>query len=698
MYKNLVIVESPTKAKTVSKMLGSNYKVVASVGHIRDLPKSKLGIDIENNFQPEYINVRGKASKIKELKELYKNSKNIYLATDPDREGEAISWHIAYLLGLDINSNNRIEFHEITKNSIKESIKNSRKIDMNLVNSQQARRVLDRLVGYKLSPILWKKIKSGLSAGRVQSATLKIICERQEEIDNFIPEEFWKIEGIHNVQNIEFKSLYYGEYENNKIVKKEIKNEKEALKVVEKTDKDNFVVEEVKKTKKERKPQPPFTTSTLQQEAGRKLGFSSSMTMSIAQQLYEGINVGKDGSVGLISYMRTDSTRISSEIVAEALEYITENYGKNYASKGNQYNLKKKNSQDAHEGVRPSSIFRSPQKIKNYLTANQYKLYKLIWERTVASQMKPESYESTQIVLNSNNCIYKLSGRYTIFDGFSKIYTSSDVKDEILPKLENKDVIDAEKIEKSQHFTKPVANFTEASLVKKLEENGIGRPSTYASIINSLTSRFYIVIESKKIIPTDLGKNVNKFLVSNFERIINEKFTMEMEEKLDEIAENKKDWKKVISEFYAFFETFLKKSEEDLENYKIQDEVLDEKCPMCGKNLVVKKTKFGKFIGCSGFPDCNYIKKEVKDTNVKCPKCGGRIIEKISKKRKVFYGCENYPDCDFAIWDKPIADKKCEKCGKFLVEVKNRFKHAFKCSDEACDFEIDLKKKVRNGK
>lgn len=693
MYKNLVIVESPTKAKTVSKMLGSNYKVVASVGHIRDLPKSKLGIDIENNFQPEYINVRGKASKIKELKELYKNSKNIYLATDPDREGEAISWHIAYLLGLDINSNNRIEFHEITKNSIKESIKNSRKIDMNLVNSQQARRVLDRLVGYKLSPILWKKIKSGLSAGRVQSATLKIICERQEEIDNFIPEEFWKIEGIHDVQNIEFKSLYYGEYVNNKIVKKEIKNEQEALKVVEKTDKDNFVVEDVKKTKKERKPQPPFTTSTLQQEAGRKLGFSSSMTMSIAQQLYEGINVGKDGSVGLISYMRTDSTRISSEIVAEALEYITENYGKNYAGKGNEYNLKKKNSQDAHEGVRPSSIFRSPQKIKNYLTANQYKLYKLIWERTVASQMKAESYESTQIVLNSNNCIYKLSGRYTIFDGFSKIYTSSDVKDEILPKLENKDVIDAEKIEKSQHFTKPVANFTEASLVKKLEENGIGRPSTYASIINSLTSRFYIVIESKKIIPTDLGKNVNKFLVSNFERIINEKFTMEMEEKLDEIAENKKDWKKVISEFYAFFETFLKKSEEDLENYKIQDEVLDEKCPMCGKNLVVKKTKFGKFIGCSGFPDCNYIKKEVKDTNVKCPKCGGRIIEKISKKRKVFYGCENYPNCDFAIWDKPIADKKCEKCGKFLVEVKNRFKHALKCSDETCDFEIDLKKK-----
>ena len=586
MYKNLVIVESPTKAKTVSKMLGSDYKVVASIGHIRDLPKSKMGIDIDNNFEPEYINVRGKASKIKELKELYKNSKNVYLATDPDREGEAISWHIAYLLGLDVNEKNRIEFHEITKKSIKESIKNSRKIDMNLVNSQQARRVLDRLVGYKLSPILWKKIKSGLSAGRVQSATLKIICERQEEIDNFVPEEFWKIEGIHNVQNIEFKSLYYGEYKNKKVVKRDIKTEKEALEVVEKTDKDNFIVEDVKKVKKERKPQPPFTTSTLQQEAGRKLGFSSSMTMSIAQQLYEGINVGKEGSVGLISYMRTDSTRISSEIVAEAIEYITENYGKNYATRGNEYNLKKKNSQDAHEGVRPSSIFRSPEKIKSYLTANQYKLYKLIWERTVASQMKAESYESTQIVLNSNNCIYKLNGRYTLFDGFSKIYTSSDIKDEPLPKLEVKDVINAEKIEKSQHFTKPVANFTEASLVKKLEENGIGRPSTYASIINSLTSRFYILIENKKIIPTELGKNVNKFLVSNFETIINEKFTMEMEEKLDEIAENKKDWKKVISDFYAVFETFLKKSEGDSDDYKIKDEVLDEKCPECGKNLV----------------------------------------------------------------------------------------------------------------
>ena len=689
----LVIVESPAKAKTIEKILGSSYKVISSYGHIIDLPKTKIGVDVKDNFKPSYLTIKGKGEVIKKLKEAAKKADVIYLASDPDREGESIAWHIANTLKLDHNEKNRIEFHEITKKSIKESIKNSRKIDMNLVNSQQARRVLDRLVGYKLSPILWKKIKSGLSAGRVQSATLKIICERQEEIDNFIPEEFWKIEGIHNVQNIEFKSLYYGEYKNKKIVKRDIKNEKEALEVVEKTDKDNFIVEDVKKVKKERKPQPPFTTSTLQQEAGRKLGFSSSMTMSIAQQLYEGINVGKEGSVGLISYMRTDSTRISSEIVAEAIEYITENYGKNYATRGNEYNLKKKNSQDAHEGVRPSSIFRSPEKIKSYLTANQYKLYKLIWERTVASQMKAESYESTQIVLNSNNCIYKLNGRYTLFDGFSKIYTSSDIKDEPLPKLEVKDVINSEKIEKSQHFTKPVANFTEATLVKKLEENGIGRPSTYASIINSLTSRFYILIENKKIIPTDLGKNVNKFLVSNFETIINEKFTMEMEEKLDEIAENKKDWKKVISDFYAVFETFLKKSDGDSEDYKIKDEVLDEKCPQCGKNLVIKKTKFGRFIGCSGFPDCNYIKKEVKDTGVKCPKCGGRIIEKISKKRKVFYGCENYPECDYAIWDKPIADKKCEKCGKFLVEVKNRFKHALKCSDENCDFEIDLKKK-----
>ena len=693
MYKNLVIVESPTKAKTVSKMLGKDYKVVASVGHIRDLPKSKFGIDIENDFEPQYINVRGKAGKIKELKELSKNSENIYLATDPDREGEAISWHIAFLLGLDVNSKNRIEFHEITKKSIKDSIKHSRKIDMNLVNSQQARRVLDRLVGYKLSPILWKKIKSGLSAGRVQSATLKIICERQEQIDSFIPEEFWKIEGIHKIDNIEFKSLYYGDFENGKIVKKDIENEKCANLVVERTDKDNFIVENIKKIKKERKPQAPFTTSTLQQEAGKKLGFSSSMTMSIAQQLYEGVNVGKDGTIGLISYMRTDSTRISKEIVSEALDYINKNYGKEYLTKGNEYAFKSKNSQDAHEAVRPSSIYRDPESLKNFLSNSQYKLYKLIWDRTVASQMKAEIYESTQIVLNSNSCIYKVNGRCSLFDGFSKIYTSSDLKDEILPKLNEKDIIKADKIEKSQHFTKPVANFTEATLVKKLEENGIGRPSTYASIIKNLTDRYYIVIENKKILPTELGKNVNKFLVSNFDAVINEKFTMEMESKLDEIAESKKEWKKVISDFYDVFENYLKKSESDVDDYKLKEEVLDEKCPLCGKNLIVKRTKFGKFIGCSGFPQCNYIKKEVKDTKVKCPKCNGRIVEKLSKKRRVFYGCENYPECDFAIWDKPVADITCEKCGKFMVEVKNRFKHVLRCSDEACDFEIDLKKK-----
>lgn len=693
MHKNLVIVESPTKAKTVSKMLGKDYMVVASVGHIRDLPKSKFGIDIENNFEPQYINVRGKASKIKELKSLAKDSQNIYLATDPDREGEAISWHIAYILGLDVNKENRIEFHEITKKSIKESIKNSRKINMDLVNSQQARRVLDRIVGYKLSPILWKKIKSGLSAGRVQSATLKLICERQEEIDSFIPEEFWKIEAKHNIDGIKFTSLYYGEFENGKMVKKEISNEKEAQKVVDRTDKNNFVVDSVKKTKKERKPQSPFTTSTLQQEAGKKLGFSSSMTMSVAQQLYEGVSIGKEGSVGLISYMRTDSTRISKEIVLECLDYIKENFGEDYTTKGNEYNFKNKNSQDAHEGVRPSSIYRNPESIKQYLSASQYKLYKLIWERTVASQMKAEIYESTQVVLNSNSCIYKLSGRYTLFDGFSKVYSSSDVKDEPLPKLFEEQIISANKIEKSQHFTKPIANFTEATLVKKLEENGIGRPSTYASIIKSLTSRYYITIENKKINPTDLGKNVNNFLTQNFERIIDEKFTMKMESRLDEIAENKENWKDVISNFYKIFETDLKKSEEDVKDYKPKEEILEEKCPECGKNLVIKNTKFGKFTGCTGFPNCNYIKKEVKDTKVKCPKCGGRIIEKMSKKRKVFYGCENYPECDYATWDKPVENSKCEKCGKFLVEVKNRFKHALKCSDESCGFEIDLKKK-----
>lgn len=692
MYKNLVIVESPTKAKTISKMLGSNYKVVASVGHIRDLPKSKFGIDIENNFTPEYINVRGKASKIKELKTFAKQSKNIFLATDPDREGEAIAWHIAYILGLDENEKDRIEFHEITKKSVQEAIKKARKIDMNLVNAQQARRLLDRIVGYKLSPILWKKIKSGLSAGRVQSATLKLICERQEKIDTFIPEEFWKIEALHNISDLKFTSLYYGDIENEKIVKKEIKTQEEAKKVLERTDKDNFLVQSIIKTNKKTKPKPPFTTSTLQQEAGKLLGFSSSVTMKIAQELYEGVNIGTEGSVGLISYMRTDSTRISKEIVLEAIEYIIKKFGKEYATKGNEYNLKNKNSQDAHEAVRPSSILREPESIKQYLTTNQYKLYKLIWERTVSSQMKEQEYQSTSIMLNSNSCIYKLNGRCTIFLGFSKVY-KEDTKDEILPLLNEKDKINALKIEMSKHFTKPISNFTEATLVKKLEENGIGRPSTYASIIKSLLSRFYIVIENKKILPTDLGKNVNKFLTQNFNKIVDEKFTMKMEEKLDDIAEDKENWKEVISQFYEIFQQDLKKSTDDAADYKIKDQILDEKCPKCGKNLVIKKTKFGTFIGCSGFPDCNFIKKEVKDTKVKCPKCNGRIIEKMSKKRKVFYGCENYPDCDFAIWDKPLADKTCPKCGKFLVEEKNRFKHVLKCVDENCDFEIDLKKK-----
>lgn len=687
-----MIVESPTKAKTVSKILGKDYKVVASVGHIRDLPKSKFGIDIENNFEPQYINVRGKAEKIKELKKLSKEAENIYLATDPDREGEAISWHIANILNLDINDSNRIEFHEITKRSIKESIKNSRKIDMDLVDSQQARRVLDRIVGYKLSPILWKKIKSGLSAGRVQSATLKLICERQEEIDSFIPEEYWKIEAEHLIDKINFKSSYHGDIKGGKVVKFVPSNEVEANDVLNRTDKNNFVVDSLKKTKKTRKPQPPFTTSTLQQEAGKKLGFSSSTTMSIAQQLYEGINVGKDGTVGLISYMRTDSTRISREIVSEAIEYIKSTFGNEYAGKGNEYNLKKKNSQDAHEAVRPSSIFRTPEVLKDYLTAQQYKLYKLIWERTVASQMKDEIYESTSLTLISNDCVYKANGRITIFEGFSRVYISGDSKDELLPSLKEREKVEAKKIEKSQHFTKPVPNYTEATLVKKLEENGIGRPSTYASIIKSLLSRYYIVIETKKIIPTELGKNVNKFLVCNFETIINEKFTMEMEAKLDEIADEHKDWKKVISEFYDIFKGFLEKSEDDEKSYKVKEEVLDELCPECGKNLIVKNTKFGKFTGCSGFPNCNYIKKEVKDTGVKCPKCGLRIIEKVSKKGKVFYGCEGYPKCDYAIWDKPIADKTCEKCGKFTVEIKNRFKHCIKCSDENCDFEINLKK------
>lgn len=666
-------------------MLGSNYKVKATIGHLRDLPKSKFGVDIENNFEPEYIKVRGKAKTINELIKEAQKADRVYLATDPDREGEAISWHLEYLLGLDPNEKNRVEFHEITKNNVKNAIKNPRKIDQNLVDAQQARRIMDRIVGYEISPILWKRVKSGLSAGRVQSVALKLIVDKQREIDAFIPEEYWTITANHKVDDLEFDSEFYGSPSK----KIKISNENGADKILSRIDKDKFKVVEIKKTKKTRKPPKPYTTSTLQQDASNKLGYSTKFTMQLAQQLFEGIDIGNEGSVGLISYMRTDATRISTEIVSESLKYINEKYGEKYTGKGNTYGAKKKGSQDAHEAIRPTSIYRDPLSLREYLSDAQYKLYKLIWTRVVGSQMADYQYLSTSISFDNQGLIFKSNGKITIFDGFNKVSGSFE-KENILPELKECDVISATNIEKSQHFTNPPARYTEASLVKVLEEFGIGRPSTYSATINQIVNRNYVEFEGRSIYPTELGFTVNDFLVENFDDIINVEFTAEMEDELDKIADHKVYWKDVLSNFYSGFEKDMKNVKKDDTDYKVKDKILDEKCPKCGHPLAEKHGRNGKFIGCTNFPACDFTKSIVKTTGVKCPKCGkGEIIEKVSKKGKRFYACNNYPDCDYAIWDPPTGEL-CPECGELLVHKKNRNVDEIRC--ENCGY---IKEKKR---
>ncbi|MFM1535400.1 type I DNA topoisomerase [Helcococcus ovis] len=681
MAKNLIIVESPTKAKTIGKFLGKNYKIMASVGHLRDLPKSRMGVDVENNFEPEYINVRGKASTINAIKAEAKKVDNVYLASDPDREGEAIAWHLAFLLDLDLKEKNRVVFPEITKETVKEAIKHPRPIDLNLVDAQQARRILDRIVGYKLSPILWKKVKNGLSAGRVQSAALKLIIDRENEIRKFIPEEYWSIDFVATHNKIDFTGDFIGEYIDNKIKNIKLTNENDVDNIISKIDKDNFKIIDKDVKEKSRKPYEPFTTSTLQQEASKRIYFSTSKTMSVAQQLYEGINVG-EGSVGLISYMRTDSTRLSNGIIDEAISYINENYGKEYASKGRSYNKKKSGSQDAHEAVRVSSIYRTPEKIRDYLTTDQYKLYRLIWERTLASQIKDSKYLSTRYDFESNGILFRANGSIVTFDGFSKVWTIADKKVE-LPNFEIGDVFSASKINKEKHFTKPKARFTEASLVKELEKNGIGRPSTYSSIIKSLLSRYYVEFEEKSLVPTEIGFTVIELLLQYFKTIINEDFTAEMENSLDKIEESDVEWRKLIKDFYDKFDELLKKAENSSKDFEIKDKPTGEKCPECGEDLLYKKGRNGDFIGCSNFPKCTFTKNIVKELGIVCPKCGGKIIEKISKRGKVFYGCENYPQCDWASWDKPTGEK-CAECGDLMVHRKNRKMDAIICNNENC--------------
>lgn len=693
MQKNLVIVESPAKAKTIERFLGKNYKVVASVGHIRDLPKSSLGIDLEKQFEPKYITIRGKGPVIKELKDVAKKAKKIFLATDPDREGEAISWHLAHILGIDEDEKVRVEFNEITKEAITSAIKKPRAIDLSLVDAQQARRILDRLVGYKISPLLWRKIRKGLSAGRVQSVAVKLICSREDEIQNFIPEEYWSIKAKLEKNKEVFEASFYGENIKGKETKIELKTESDVNSILEKIDKNSFVVTNVKNGTKKRNPYPPYTTSTLQQDASKKLGFTTKKTMIIAQQLYEGIDIKGEGSVGLITYMRTDSTRISKEAIQTANLYIKDNFGEKYTDGGRDYtNKTKKDSQDAHEGIRPTSIARTPILVKDSLTQDQFKLYKMIWERFLGSQMTPAIYNTISVTIESNNILFKASGSKLMFDGFLIIYTTSDEeeKDMKIPLFSIDDKLKARDIIPNQHFTQPPARYTEASLIKTLEELGIGRPSTFAPTIATILARDYVILDKKSFAPTELGILVNDLLIEYFRDIVNEEFTAELEEKLDEIAEGDLPWVSVVENFYKDFELFLNKAEEEIKEIEIQDEVSDIICEKCGKNMVIKHGRFGKFLACPGYPECKNTKAIVDELNIKCPKCDGNLVKRRSKRGRVFYGCNNYPNCDFVSWDEPV-EEKCPQCKGMMVIKRNKKEKTLKCINKECEY-VEVKK------
>ena len=660
MADKLIIVESPAKANTIKKFLGGNTKVVASMGHIRDLPKSKMGVDIEHDFEPEYINIRGKGDLIKSLKADAKKAKHVYLATDPDREGEAIAWHLAYILGIPEDSVCRVTFNEITKETVQNSMKNPRKIDMNLTNAQQARRVLDRIVGYKMSPILWKKVRRGLSAGRVQSVAVKLIVDREEEIEKFIPEEYWNIFATLLDENSgkTFIAKLYGKDKK----KLEIHNKEEVDAILKNINNGKYIVTEVKKGERKRTPAPPFTTSTMQQEASRKLGFTLKKTMSVAQGLYEGVKVDEKGTVGLITYMRTDSTRISEEARASAKTEIIKQYGEQYYE--NRYYKTKQTSQDAHEGIRPTYIDLNPENIKDSLTKDQYKLYKLIYNRFLASQMSAAVYDTISANIDVNSYNFRASGQSLKFKGFMALYvetldTKTDENEEsFVPDLkENQEVI-KQKIDSKQSFTEPPPRYTEASLVKALEEKGIGRPSTYSPTITTILERRYIEKEQKQLVPTELGKVVNKLLTENFSDIVNVEFTAKIEEEFDEVAEGKENWKQVIREFYGPFEQEVEKVDKELEHVELKEEVSDVKCDKCGRMMVIKYGRFGKFLACPGYPECKNTKPFVETIDVPCPKCGGKIQVRKSKKKRKFYICENNPEsCDFISWNKPKKEK-----------------------------------------
>lgn len=685
MAKYLVIVESPAKVKTIKKFLGKNYEVAASNGHVRDLPKSQLGFDVENDFEPKYITIRGKGDILANLRKEVKKAEKVYLATDPDREGEAISWHLASALKLGDKDAKRITFNEITKNAVKASLKNPREIDMNLVDAQQARRVLDRMVGYKISPVLWAKVKRGLSAGRVQSVALRIICDREEEINAFIPEEYWTIDVTLNVKG-EKKPLvakFYGD-ENGKI---QIHNQSELDAILKEIESCEYKVLEVKKGERTKKPPLPFRTSTLQQEASKHLNFSTQKTMRLAQQLYEGVDIKGSGTVGLITYLRTDSTRVSEEAEAAASEYISANYGADYV--GGSVDTKKNTAkiQDAHEAIRPTDLNRSPAIVKDSLSRDLFRLYQLIWNRFAASCMTPAVYETTSVTIGAGRYRFHVSASKVKFDGFMSVYSLDEEKSDrvfLSKSLDETSELTEEEIEPKQHFTQPPAHFTEASLVKTLEELGIGRPSTYAPTITTILGRRYIVKENKNLYVSELGEVVNNIMKEAFPEIVDERFTANMESLLDKVEEGTVDWKMIIRNFYPDLDAAVKAAEAELEKVKIEDEVTDVVCEQCGRHMVIKYGPHGRFLACPGFPECRNTKPYFEKIGVACPKCGKDIVLKKTKKGRKYYGCENNPDCDFMSWQKP-SKLPCPQCGGYMVEKGNKLV----CADEQCGYVME---------
>lgn len=689
--KKLLIVESPAKAGTIKKYLGKDYNVVASMGHIIDLPKSQLGVDVDHGFTPKYITIRGKGTLLAQLKKEAAKADTVYLATDPDREGEAISWHLAKALNIDPDSKCRVTFNEITKSAVKAAIKQPRKIDMDLVNAQQARRILDRIVGYKISPILWEKVKKGLSAGRVQSVATRLICDREEEIENFTPEEYWTISALLTEPGSgkDFEARYYGEHNE----EKKLSTGDDAKKILDDIQGADFIVDSIKTGEQKRNPQPPFTTSTLQQDASRKLNFQAAKTMQVAQTLYEGINLGgRIGSIGLITYMRTDSLRIADDAQAEAVAFLKENYGAEYVHP-RQYKTRK-NAQDAHEAIRPTSINIKPAEIKDKLTNDQYKLYKLIWERFAASQMESAIYDTMSVTVDAKGHTFKASGRRIKFKGYMAVYVegsdTKEAKDKMLPKLEEKQKINLKEITPNQHFTQPPPRYSDATLIKELEENGIGRPSTYAPTISTIVSRGYVVRNKRQLIPTELGMVTTDIMKNNFKDIVDVDFTAEMEGELDNIEDGKMQWVEVLNDFYPPFKKNLDEAGQRIAKIKIKDEESDVICEKCGRRMVYKLSKFGRFLACPGYPECKNTKAIREGTGVECPKCGGEILVKHSKRGKTYYGCEHAPKCDFMAWDAPVKDEKCPVCGGLLLRKNGRSKKIF-CWNENCNYEKKIK-------